>query len=118
MFFAGRALLQSGDIDRGSHLIESYLAINERYDQVFHVDWESIASRLLIGDREAALETLDKFAETMYFHLLDRTILQHDSVFDPIRDEPAFNALMDKYRQNAAEQRQILQAMNEDGSGQ
>jgi tetratricopeptide (TPR) repeat protein len=118
VFFAGRALMQSGDIDRGSHLIESYLAINERYDKVFHVDWDSIASQLLIGDREAALEKLDKFAETMYFHLLNRTILKYDSVFDPIRDEPAFVAIMDKYQKNAAEQRQILQAMNRESSGQ
>jgi hypothetical protein len=118
VFFAGRALLQSGDIDRGSHLIESYLAINERYDKVYHVDWPSIASQLLVGDREAALEKLDNFAEAMYSHSLNRTILQHDSVFDPIRDEPAFVALMNEYRQNVAEQRQILQAMNEESSGQ
>ena len=117
VFFAGRALLQSGDIDRGAHLIESYLAINERYDEVYHVDWDSIASQLLIGDREAALKKLDQFAETKYSHSLDRTVLQHDSVFDPIRDEPAFIALMDEYRENTAEQRQILQAMNEDTSG-
>jgi tetratricopeptide (TPR) repeat protein len=116
-FFAGRALLQGGDIDRGSHLIDSYLSLNERYDEVFHVEWESIASQLLIGDRKAALEKLDKFANTMYFHSLNRTVLQHDSVFDPIREEPAFIALLDEYRENAEEQRQILQAMNEDTSG-
>jgi len=118
VFFAGRALLQSGDIDRGSHLIESYLVLNERYDKVFHVDWDSIASQLLIGDREAALEKLDQFVETMYFHSLNRTVLQHDSVFDPIRDEPAFIALLGQYQENAAKQRLILQAMNEETSGQ
>jgi hypothetical protein len=37
-------------------------------------------------------------------------------VYDSIRDEPAFIALLDDYRKNAAEQRQILQAMNEDSS--
>jgi hypothetical protein len=37
-------------------------------------------------------------------------------VFDPIREEPAFIALLDEYRENAAEQRQILQAMNKDAS--
>jgi tetratricopeptide (TPR) repeat protein len=118
VFFAGRALMQSGDIDRGSHLIESYLAINERYDEAYHVEWQSIAGQLLIGDRNAALEKLDKFANTNFFHTLDKTFLQHDSAFDPIRDEPAFIALMDEYRENAAEQRQILQAMNKDGAGQ
>jgi TolB-like protein/Flp pilus assembly protein TadD len=118
VFFAGRALLQGGDIDRGSHLIDSYLRLNERFDEVYHVEWEIIASQLLIGDKKAALEKLDIFATTMYFHRMDRTVLQHDSVFDPIREEPAFIALMDEYRENAAEQRQILQAMNKDTSGQ
>ncbi len=117
VFFTGRALLQSGDIDRGSHLIDSYLGLSERYDEAYHVEWESIASRLLIGDREAALEKLDKYANTNYFHTLDRIYLQHDSVFDPIREEPAFIALLNEYREKAAEQRKLLQAMNEDGSG-
>jgi len=118
VFFAGRALLQGGDIDRGSHLIDSYLRLNERFDEVYHVEWEIIASQLLIGDKKAALEKLDIFATTMYFHTMDRTVLQHDSVFDPIREEPAFIALMDEYRENAAEQRQLLQAMNKDTSSQ
>ena len=118
VFFAGRALLQSGDIDRGSHLIESYLSLNERYDEAYHVDWDSIASQLLIGERKAALEKLDKYANNNFFHTLDRTILQHDSVFDPIREEPVFVALLDRYRQKAEEQRQILQAMNIESSGQ
>jgi len=117
VFFAGRALLQSGDIDRGSHLIDSYLGLSERYDEAYHVEWESIASRLLIGHRESALEKFDIYANTNYFHTLDPIFLQHDSVFDPIREEPAFIALLGEYREKAAEQRQILQAMNEDSSG-
>ena len=36
-----------------------------------------------------------------------------DPTFDPIRDEPAFINLMEEYDRNAAEQRQLLQAMNE-----
>jgi hypothetical protein len=63
------------------------------------------------------LEKLDKYANTNYFHTLDRIYLQHDSVFDPIREEPAFIALLNEYREKAAEQRKLLQAMNEDSSG-
>jgi tetratricopeptide (TPR) repeat protein len=118
IFFAGRALLQSGAIARGSHLIESFLNLGERYDQAYGVVWESVAGQLLLGNREAALAKLDGFADVRYFNLLDRTILQNDSVFDPIREEPAFVALMDEYRRNAEEQRQLLQAMNEGASTQ
>jgi hypothetical protein len=40
-------------------------------------------------------------------------MFKHSSLFDPIRDEPEFIELLDEYRKNAAEQRRLLQEMDE-----
>ncbi len=112
------ALINSGDIERGSFLVQSFLDLNDRYDEVYVVDWWSISGRLMLGNTDAALDKLERFAETKHFRMWNRLFLERSPVFDPIREEPAFIELLDEYRENAAEQRQILQAMNEDGSGQ
>ena len=39
-------------------------------------------------------------------------LLRHSSLFDTIRDEPEFIALIDDFERNAAEQRELLQAMD------
>ncbi len=44
--------------------------------------------------------------------------LERSSTFNALREEPAFIALLDEYRENAAEQRMLLQAMNVDTSGE
>jgi TolB-like protein/cytochrome c-type biogenesis protein CcmH/NrfG len=116
-YFVGLALINSGDVDRGTYLMESYLDLRERYDEAYGVNRRTVAGRLVLGDTDAALDKLEGFAETKYFRMRNRLFLERSPVFDPIRDEPAFVALMDEYRRNAAEQRQILQAMNEGTSG-
>jgi hypothetical protein len=76
----------------------------------------SIAGRLVLGDTDAALDKLAGFAQNKYFWWDNRLYLERSPSYDPIREEPAFIALLDEYRENAAEQRQILQAMNENTS--
>ena len=115
-YFVGLALIQSGDVERGSFLMQSFLDARERFDEVDFVSWPSIAGRLSLGNTDAALVKLDGFAETRYQRILSRLFLERSPLFDPIRGEPAFIALLDEYRENAAEQRQILQTMNEDAS--
>jgi TolB-like protein/cytochrome c-type biogenesis protein CcmH/NrfG len=116
-FFVGWALMQSGDIERGSHLIQSYLDLREPFDEVYSAGWQSVGGRLLLGDTDGALEKLAGFAKNRYRSENNRFVLEHSSLFDPLRDEPAFIALLDEYRENAEEQRQILQAMNRDVPG-
>jgi tetratricopeptide (TPR) repeat protein len=115
-YFAALALINSGDIERGSFLMQSFLDLQERYDETFRVGRSSIAGRLLLRDIDAALNKLDGFAETRYHRISSRLFIERSPLFDPIREEPAFIALLDEYRENAAEQRQILQAMNENTS--
>ena len=112
-FLAGWALIQSGDIERGSHLVQAFLDLQDPFDQAYGMARLSIEGRLLLGDIDGALEKLASFAPHQDSSLFTRLLLEHSNVFDPIRDEPAFIALLDEYRENAAEQRQLLQAMNE-----
>ena len=115
-YFAGLALINSGDVDRGTYLMESFLNLSERYDEAYGVHRFSVAGRLELGDTDAALDKLAGFAQSKYQSRGNKLYLERSPEFDTIRDEPAFIALLDDYRRNAAEQRQILQAMNEDGS--
>jgi hypothetical protein len=115
-FFAGWALMQSGDIARGSHLIQSFLDLREPFDEAYAAGWPSIAGRLLLGDTDGALDKVAGLAQSKYLLENNRFVLERSSLFDPLRGEPAFIALLDEYRENAAEQRQILQAMNAESS--
>jgi tetratricopeptide (TPR) repeat protein len=117
-YFAGVALINSGDIERGSFLMQSFLDLNDRYDETYFVNWWSVSGRLLLGNTDAALDKLEGFAETKYSRTRNNLFLERSPVFDPLREEPAFIALLDEYRENAAEQRILLQAMNVDTTGE
>jgi hypothetical protein len=112
------ALINSGDVERGSFLMQSFLDLQERYDETFRVARSSIAGRLSLGDIDAALEKLKGFSQTKYRREWNRMLLERSSTFDALREEPAFIALLDEYRENAAEQRILLQAMNVDTTGE
>ena len=45
--------------------------------------------------------------------IVSQAMLKHSAIFDPIRDEPEFIELLDFYESNAAEQRRLLQEMDE-----
>ena len=117
-YFAGLALLQSGDIDRGTFLMKTYLEDQDRWDEAYTVRWSSVTGRLALGETEAAMAKLRERRRTIYLYTLpqDYVMFKHSKLYDPIRNEPEFIELLDEYRENAAEQRQILQAMNENTS--
>jgi len=117
-YFAALALINSGDVERGSFLMQSFLDLQERYDETYRVGRSSITGRLLLGDNDAALEKLEGFSQTKYRREWNRMLLERSSTFDALREEPAFIALLDEYRENAAEQRILLQAMNVDTAGE
>ena len=110
--FSAVALLQSGDIDRGTVLMKAFLKEADRDEEVYPVNWSSITGRLALGDIDAAMTKLKQFRPTMYHmvgvHFVD--MFKHSKAYDPIRNEPEFIALLDEYRKNAAEQRLLVQA--------
>jgi hypothetical protein len=81
------------------------------------VHYSDVSGSLALGDTDTALDKLSGLTEAKYFYGNSRLELERNSVYDPIRNEPAFIALLDAYRENAEEQRKILQAMIQDTSG-
>jgi len=116
ILFAGIALLQSGDIERGSLLLRAYRDWREPRDDAYIVARSSVQASLMLGDVDRALEKLDQFATVKYYADTNRLFLEHDSTFDPLRGDPAFVKILDDYRKNAEQQRLLLQAMNEGAS--
>jgi TolB-like protein/Tfp pilus assembly protein PilF len=113
LYFAGLALLQRGDIDRGTFLMKTYLEDQDRGDEAYAVRWRSVTGRLALGEAEAAMAKLREKRRTMYLYTLvfDNVMFKHSKLYDPIRHEPEFIALLDEYRKNAAEQRRLVQEM-------
>jgi tetratricopeptide (TPR) repeat protein len=111
LYASGLAFLQDGDVASGEPLMRAYLEIQDREDHVYHQVFPfSISGRLAIGEREAALEKFREFAILKWVWAGNTTQLmfRYSSLYDPIRDEPEFIALLDLYEQNAAEQRRLL----------
>jgi len=117
-YHVARAMIESGDVERGMHLMRDLSDLREPYDEGYGVIYSSVAARLLLGDTDGALTKLAGLSQNKYYRYDIKTILEHNSVFDAIRDEPAFIALLDEYRVNAKEQRLLMQAMNDDSSGE
>lgn len=110
-FFVGLALTQSGDVERGSLLLQSYIDDQSRYEDVYGVNRSSIGGRLALGDVDGARERLPGFEKHRYYWELNRMLLERSHLYDPLREEPAFAAMLESYRTEAETQRTILQAM-------
>jgi hypothetical protein len=112
LYATALALLQHGDAARGEPLMSAYLEIQDREDEDHHTIYPwSISGRLALGEKEAALDKFRTFAALKWYWAGNTTQLmfRYSSLYDPIRDEPEFTALLDLYEQNAAEQRRLLQ---------
>jgi TolB-like protein len=84
----------------------------KRFEEAYRMSWRSIASELMLGNDDAAFDKLALVNEDKYRLGSFRALLEHSSLFAPLREEPAFTALVDEYREHAKEQRLILQAAN------
>jgi TolB-like protein/Flp pilus assembly protein TadD len=111
MMFVGLALLQSGDVERGSYLLRKYLDYRSPRDEAYAVSRSSIAVHLALGDLDEARGMLAEFETNRYYWSFNRTLLEHSPLFDPLREDPDFVDMLDNYREEATEQRTILQAM-------
>jgi TolB-like protein/Flp pilus assembly protein TadD len=111
MMFVGLALLQSGDVERGSYLLRKYLDYRSPRDEAYAVSRSSIAVHLALGDLDEARGMLAEFDTNRYYWSFNRTLLEHSPLFDPLREDPDFVDMLDNYREEATEQRTILQAM-------
>jgi TolB-like protein/Flp pilus assembly protein TadD len=120
-FMVGLALVQSGDTDRGRHLLRAYLEYHDLADEALGPDWKSVAARLALGEKAEAISTFRELArvnkwfwQNIYsvpYGILSQVMLKHSVMFDPIRNEPEFIELLELYETNAAEQRRLVQEM-------
>jgi len=113
VFFVGLALIQSGDIDRGGHLLRDFIEWMDPRDEVLGPFWVSVAARLALGERATAMSKFREFTRVnKWWAGIDTiTMLRHSSISDPIRNEPEFIELLESYEANAAEQRRLVQEM-------
>ncbi len=112
-YMTGLALIRSGETERGTEMLEWFQGERDKYDEVYLVTRRSVSANLALGNYDVALEKFAGFENVKYFEQFNHLMLERDHSFDPIRDEPAFIAILDDYRQNAEEQRRLVQAMNE-----
>ena len=113
MMFVGLALLQSGDVERGSYLLQKYMDFRSPRDEAYGVSRSTIAVKLALGETDEAREILPEFEKKRYYWEFNRTLLERSHLFDPLREEPAFIEMLESYRTEAEEQRTILQAMTQ-----
>jgi len=113
-FYVGLALIQSGDTDRGRHLLRDFLEWMDPSDEVDGPNWSSVAARLALGERDAAMSKFRDLARVNKWWvpgIMSQTMLRHSAIFDPIRNEPEFIELLELYERNVAEQRRLVQEM-------
>ncbi len=113
MMFVGLALLQSGDVERGSYLLQKYMDFRSPRDEAYGVSRSTIAVKLALGETDEAREMLPEFEKKRYYWEFNRTLLERSHLFDPLREEPAFIEMLESYRTEAEEQRTILQALTQ-----
>ena len=115
VYVAGIALLGSGNTERGTELLSWWRDEIIDYEEIYGVGRASVAVSTLLDYEDEAITKLGRYAaESQYGWEFNRMLLQHSASLEPIRDDPKFTSLLESYRENAAEQRQLLQAMNED----
>ena len=81
---------------------------NEKLGGIFH----GVAHQLA-GERDAALESLA--AEMRQGHLSAWWIIERNPVWDGVRDDPRYEAIMSDLRQHSAAQRSLLENMRRSG---
>jgi len=118
IYYAGIALFQSGEVERGQRLMRFMLEQPDPRYGAGRVRLRSVVAHLILGDTDGALDKLEGHSRSKHNGYLDLFDLENNSIYDPIRNEPVFIEVIEEYRVNAAEQRQILQKMNADTSGQ
>ena len=112
-FFVGRALVRSGQAERGFQLLDLWSDEVEKFEATFGIHRYSIEIDLLRGDKQAALEKLQARNALKYDWGFDRFFFARDSLWQTLADEPQFIELVEDLDQHAAEQSVLLQAMDE-----
>jgi hypothetical protein len=110
-FLVSRALVEGGDNERGSRILNLWSDEVTSYEDVYGVTAASVELDLLLGDTKAALAKLKKLEPRKFEGAFDRTYIIRDKLWQEIADEPQLLDLIDELEQHVAEQQSVLQAM-------
>lgn len=110
--YVGKSYYHNGEVDKGIEFLSAWQEADEKWRDVYGENRTGIGIALMLGDREKALETLESVSDIKHYWEFNNLMFKRDPMFDPIRDEPAFIALLAEFDKNSAEQRQLLQAAN------
>ena len=111
-YFAGVGLSHGGNAERGQEFLRWLQTDNKPFLEIYGADRNIVNLRLELGDRAGALRAFNEFAANPFDSEFNAILFERDPTYAPIREEPAYIALMQEYDRNAAEQRELLQAMN------
>jgi tetratricopeptide (TPR) repeat protein len=115
-FFAGLALLRSGDVERGRYLLNTADEMLAPSRSARGVQILDVVYALGDSDKTAA-----RFAEYVRNrssrYMLEKFHMERADYLDVLRDDPLFIDYLEGYRELAEEQRQLLQGMLKDPSG-
>lgn len=110
LYATGLALLRHGDVARDEPLLRAYLDIVKVGPGFYVTDLLQVNAYLALDERETAIEIFRSFVNFKWYSgLIHRLMIRYSSLYDPIRNEPEFIALLEAYDQNGAEQHQLLQ---------
>jgi len=111
MAYSPRALraflwIQAGEREQARPLIDAALAENRAAiaagDRNYSIPHENAALHLMLGDRAAALESLEAAANSGF---LDASLLKVNPLMAPLANEPRFRQVVDRIERNLREMR-------------
>jgi TolB-like protein/Tfp pilus assembly protein PilF len=112
-FYVGVAEFNNGNEERGREFLRAWGAQSKIFENAYgYTDVGRTMIEIMIGDRDAALQQGEYSTHRMYGSVFNYMLLTYNPLADPVRDDPEFIALLQKYQANAAEQRKLLQARN------
>ncbi len=100
IYLSGQGFAEMGDVKRGRELLERALLIDPE-DPVTVINMCAFLS--ITGEHDASIPYLDKALKNGFSQL---RWLEHDSLFDPIRDRSDYQEIMEKWRRRKAAARQ------------
>jgi TolB-like protein/Flp pilus assembly protein TadD len=112
-FYVGVAEFHSGNEERGTEFLQAWSKRSATFEDAYgFTNVGRLLVDMMLGDRDTVLQDGELSAHRMYNGDFNYMMLTHAPSADPVRDDPEYIALLQRYQANAAEQRKILQARN------
>jgi TolB-like protein/Flp pilus assembly protein TadD len=113
-FYVGAAEFNNGNEERGTEFLQAWSKMVATFEDAYgFTNVGRLLVDIMIGDRDTVLQDGELSAHRMYNGDFNYMMLKHAPSADPVRDDPEYIELLQKYEANALIQQQILQSRNE-----